>query len=109
MQIAEYWGGERWRGVARRPDGMGFDLGYSDTLRSSLRAAIAATTLGSGAHVNLDRVRDGLAMTYQDPGRWTVFQCIENHDLLDFNHEDRQPRTGCDGPARGRSPCKNMF
>ena len=83
---------------------MGFDLGYSDTLRSSLRAAIAAASLGSGAHVDLDRVRDALAMTYQDPGRWTVFQCIENHDLLDFNHDDRQPRIAAlADPSNSRS------
>ena len=92
VQIAEYWGSERWKGVARRPDGMGFDLGYSDTLRNNLRGAISETTGGSNAHVNLDKVRDALRMTYKDPGRWTVFQCIENHDLLDFSHDDRQPR-----------------
>lgn len=104
VQIAEYWGGERWRGVARRPDGMGFDVGYSDTLRSGLRAAVAAASLGSSAHVNLDRVRDALALTYQDPGRWTVFQCIENHDLLDFNHADRQPRIAAlADPSNSRS------
>ena len=37
VQIAEYWGGERWKGVAVPPYGMGFDIGYSDTLRDSLR------------------------------------------------------------------------
>jgi len=30
-------------------------------------------------------------MTYKDSSRWTVFQCIENHDLLDFNHTGREP------------------
>lgn len=39
-------------------------------------------------------MRDALYLTYKDPGRWTVFQCVENHDLLDFDHtgRDRQPR-----------------
>ena len=83
VQIAEYWGSERRKGVAGRPDGMGFDVGYSDTLRNNLGGAIEESTGGSSAHVNLDRVRDALRMTYKDPGRWTVFQCIENHDLLD--------------------------
>ena len=43
---------------------------------------------------NLDKLRDALYLTYRDSARWTVFQCIENHDLLDFNHtgRDRQPR-----------------
>jgi 1,4-alpha-glucan branching enzyme len=92
VQIAEYWGGERWKGVARRPDGMGFDVGYSDTLRDSLRGAVREATGGIHAHVSLDKVRDALYLTYREPGRWTVFQCLENHDLLDFNHNDKQPR-----------------
>jgi 1,4-alpha-glucan branching enzyme len=97
VQIAEYWNynaGERWRGVARPPAGMGFDLGYSDALRDQLRKVIAETTGGSSAAVNLDPLRDALSMTYRDGAHWTVFQCIENHDLLDDNHtgNDKQPR-----------------
>ena len=92
VQIAEYWGSERWKGVARPPEGMGFDLGYSDTLRNDLRGAISEAAGGRSALVNLDKVSDALYLTYKDPGRWSVFQCIENHDLLDFNHADRQPR-----------------
>jgi 1,4-alpha-glucan branching enzyme len=92
VHIAEYWANDRWKGEAAPPAGMGFDVGYSDTLRDSLRAAIQASTAGANASVNLDRVRDALYMTYKLPGRWTVFQCVENHDLLDFNHGDRQPR-----------------
>lgn len=92
VQIAEYWGNERWKGVARRPYGMGFDVGYSDTLRDSLRRTIQEASGGRDAVVHLDRLRDALTMTYTDRKRWTVFQCIENHDLLDFNHADRQPR-----------------
>ena len=92
VQIAEYWGSERWKGVAPPPAGMGFDLGYSDTLRNNLRGAISEAAGGSAARVNLDKVRDALYLTYKDTGRSTVFQCIENHDLLDFNHGDRQPR-----------------
>jgi 1,4-alpha-glucan branching enzyme len=92
VQIAEYWGNERWKAVAPPPGGMGFDVGYSDKLRNNLRAAISEATGGGTAHVDLDKVRDALSMTYKDPGRWSVFQCIENHDLLDFNHGDKQPR-----------------
>ena len=106
VQIAEYWGGERWKGVAVPPDGMGFDIGYSDTLRDTLREVIAETTGGGQAHVNLDKVRDALYVTYKNPGRWTVFQCIENHDLVDFNHEgrDRQPRiANLADPSNSRS------
>ncbi|MEZ0386168.1 MAG: alpha-amylase family glycosyl hydrolase [Verrucomicrobium sp.] len=95
VQIAEYWAGaDRWKGVARPPHGMGFDVGYSDTLRDKLRATVGETTGGKQASVNMERVRDALMMTYRNPGRWTVFQCIENHDLIDDNHtgNDRQPR-----------------
>jgi 1,4-alpha-glucan branching enzyme len=94
VQIAEYWGAERWKGVAQPPAGMGFDVGYSDTLRDKLRAAIAHTTGGRDAHLDLDAVRDALYLSYRDGDRWTVFQCIENHDLIDDNHtgNDRQPR-----------------
>src|SRR6185503_16735572 len=88
----EYWGNDRWRGVAGRPAGMGFDAGYSDVLRDTVRSAIAQAAAGRDSRVNLDRVRDGLNMTYKDPGRWTAFQCIENHDLLNVDHGDRQPR-----------------
>ena len=92
VQIAEYWGAERWKGVAAPPNGMGFDVGYSDTLRDNLRRVIADAARGRNTFVNLDRLRDALYATHKYPGRWSTFQCIENHDLLDFNHDDKQPR-----------------
>ncbi len=104
VQIAEYWGNERWKGVEPRPDGMGFDVGYSDKLRNNLREVISEATSGRTAHVNLDKVSEALSMTYKDPGRWSVFQCTENHDLLDFNHDDRQPRIAAlADPSNSRS------
>jgi 1,4-alpha-glucan branching enzyme len=106
VQIAEYWGDERWKGVAAPPHGMGFDIGYSDALRDALRDVIAATTGGRDARVNLDRLRDSLYLTHRESSRWTVFQCIENHDLLDFNHSgrDRQPRVAAlADPSNARS------
>ena len=94
VQIAEYWGNERWKGVAVPPHGMGFDIGYSDTLRDTLRGVIAQASGGRDARLDLDQLRDALYLTYNGTARWTVFQCIENHDLIDFNHtgRDRQPR-----------------
>ena len=73
---------------------MGIDAGYSDAIRDALRQVIAETTGGRDARVNLDPLRDALYVTYKNQGRWTVFQCIENHDLLDVTHTgpDRQPR-----------------
>lgn len=97
VQIAEYWpyfGNDRWQGVTQSSEGLGFDVGYSDVLRDNLRAAIGESTGGRTARVNLDQVRDALYMTYRNPDRWTVFQCLENHDLEYFQHKgkDRQPR-----------------
>ena len=85
---------------------MGFDIGYSDALRDALRDVIAATTGGRDARVDLDRLRDALYLTHKELSRWTVFQCIENHDLLDFNHSgrDRQPRIAAlADPSNARS------
>ena len=97
VQIAEYWNynrGERWKGVATPPHGMGFDLGYSDVLRDSLRTVIEQSSHGTSTRVDFDPLRDAFYYTYKNPGRWTVFQCIENHDLLDYSHtgNDRKPR-----------------
>src|SRR5215213_4322349 len=106
VQIAEYWGSERWKGVSIPPYGMGFDIGYSDALRDTLREIIAETTGGRDARVSLDKLRDAVYLTYKDSLRWTVFQCIENHDLLDFNHSgrDRQPRIAAlADPSNARS------
>jgi 1,4-alpha-glucan branching enzyme len=109
VQIAEYWDddpGSRWKGVAAPPYGMGFDIGYSDSLRDTLRSVIAQATGGRDAYVNLDALRAAFYTTYKDPGRWTVFQCIENHDLLYFDHvgRDRQPRIAAlADPSNARS------
>jgi 1,4-alpha-glucan branching enzyme len=106
VQIAEYWGNEHWKGPAVPPYGMGFDIGYSDALRDSLRAVIAEATGGCGARINLDPLRDTLYLTYRESSRWTVFQCIENHDLIDFNHSgrDHQPRIAAlADPSNARS------
>lgn len=91
-QIAEYWGNEPWRGVAHPPAGMGFDIGYSDVLRQSIRRAIEQAAHGADADVDLDQLSQALSFTHKLPGRWTTFQCVENHDLLDVNHDDKQPR-----------------
>jgi hypothetical protein len=41
---------------------MGFDIGYGDALRDTLRAIIAQATGGRDARVNLD-LRDALYLT----------------------------------------------
>lgn len=94
IQIAEYWGNERWRGVVNPPDGMGFDAGYNDRLRDAIRSVIAQSAAGGGAKINLDRLSAALMRPEHFPACWKAFQCIENHDLIDAGHlgADRQPR-----------------
>ncbi|HTM07511.1 MAG TPA: alpha amylase C-terminal domain-containing protein [Verrucomicrobiae bacterium] len=101
IQIAEYWGNERWRGVASPPDGMGFDAGYGDGLRGAIRRVIAEAAGGTSAMVNLDRVKDALYTPYGFGAGWRVFQCVENHDLVDADHtgDDRQPRIAALGDS----------
>jgi 1,4-alpha-glucan branching enzyme len=93
VQIAEYWGNERWRGIVGPPSGMGFDVGYDDRLRDQLRDVISQSAGGRSARMNFDSLRDAM---YPPWGfrAWQAFQCIENHDLLDVDHSgnDRQPR-----------------
>jgi 1,4-alpha-glucan branching enzyme len=94
VQVAEYWWHDRWVGVAAPPSGMGFDVGYSDVFRDAMREVLAQVAGGAHAPVRLAPLRDALLHSYREPGRWTVFQCLENHDLLDVTHvgRDRQPR-----------------
>lgn len=94
IQIAEYWGNERWRGVVNPPDGMGFDAGYNDGLRDRIRGVIEQSAGGAGAPVNLEDLRGALLTPNGFPAAWRAFQCIENHDLIDASHTgpDKQPR-----------------
>ena len=94
VQIAEYWGNQRWRAVVATPEGMGFDVGYADSFRDKVRKAIAQAAGGAGAFVDLDAVRDALYGTDGIPNQWRRLQCVENHDLVDDSHtgNDRQPR-----------------
>lgn len=105
IQIAEYWAlADRWKGVATPPWGMGFDAGYSDVLRNELRAVIEQASGGGEARLELGALRGALSMTFRDPGRHSVLQCIENHDLLDVNHDDRQLRIAAlSDPSDARS------
>ena len=103
VQIAEYWGSDRGKGVAAPPDGMGFDSGYSDTLRKALRDVVEQSTGGGSARMNLDGLRDALYFTHRSEARWSTFQCLENHDLELVDHkagEDRQPRIALLGDQR---------
>ncbi|MDB6172793.1 MAG: glycoside hydrolase family 13 domain protein [Chthoniobacteraceae bacterium] len=92
VQIAEYWGTERWRGVVNRPDGMGFDVGYSESVRETLRGVIAQAVNGAGTTINFDPLKHALYPTAGFPAAWKTFHNIENHDLLYDDHDDKKPR-----------------
>ena len=109
IQIAEYWGNaaDRWKGIAAPPFGMGFDAGYSDVLRKAIRGALGSAATGREGYVNLDVVSDALYMTFSATERWRTFQGIENHDLVDFDHQrdDPEPRIAAfSGRERSREP-----
>jgi 1,4-alpha-glucan branching enzyme len=93
VQIAEYWGDQRWLGVWRPPGGMGFDIGYSDGIRDGVRGAIAEASGGAGAAVHLGGLKAGLERPWNFPCAWQAYNCLENHDLvLDMDGGHRKPR-----------------
>ncbi len=93
VQIAEYWGEYRWLGIARPPQGMGFDIGYADGIRDGVRARIAEAAGGSNAAVHLGRLKSALERPYNFSYAWQVYNCIENHDfVLDMDGDHRKPR-----------------
>ncbi len=93
VEIAEYWGEYRWLGIWPRPQGMGFDVGYSDGLRDGIRTVLAEAAGGGGATVHLGRLRGGLERPWNFTFAWQAYNCIENHDfVLDADGDHRKPR-----------------
>jgi 1,4-alpha-glucan branching enzyme len=92
IQIAEYWNWDRARAVTPPPGGLGFDAALADGLREALRAALAEVSAGAGAHVALDRVQGALYPPAAFPAGWRAVQCLENHDIVRFDHESRRAR-----------------
>jgi 1,4-alpha-glucan branching enzyme len=93
--IAEYWGEHRWKAVAPPVDnaGMGFDLGYADGLRDSVREVLRQAASGADANVDIGLLRAGLHRPANVWQAWRVYNCIENHDLLlDLDGDHRYPR-----------------
>jgi 1,4-alpha-glucan branching enzyme len=91
--IAEYWGEHRWLGVHRPPGGMGFDIGYADSLRDGVRDVLAEAAGGATARVDIGRLRRGLERPWNVPFAWQAYNCIENHDfVLDAEGDHRKPR-----------------
>lgn len=89
LQIAEYWSGERWKAVSRRPAGMGFDAALGDGLRDSVRDAVKQASYGQQAPLSLAGVAAALYPPYGFSDAWRSVQCIENQDIV---YADRPPQ-----------------
>ena len=90
VQIAEYWGNERWKGIATPPHGMGFDIGYSDALRDTLREVIAATTGGRDARVESRPAARG-ALPHL-PGRCALDRLPMHREPRPARRQSHRPR-----------------
>lgn len=89
LQIAEYWSGERWKALARKPDGMGFDAALGDGIRDSVRDAIKQASYGQQAPLSLAGVAAALYPAYGFSDAWRSVQCLENQDIV---YADRPPQ-----------------
>lgn len=106
VQIAEYWGGQPWLAVRRPPEGMGFDIGYSDAIRDAVRATLAEAAGGADATVDIGRIGDRLGRPWGLEHAWQAYQCLENHDLVLDADDHRAPRIArLADPQNPRSWC----
>ena len=92
IQIAEYWDWDRAFAVTRAPGGLGFDAALGDRLRDALRGMLAEASQGANASVHLDRVRDAIHPPPGFPAAWTAVQCLENHDVVRWDYDERRAR-----------------
>ena len=90
--IAEYWGEFRCLAVRPAPAGMGFDIGYDDTLRDAVRDVLRAASAGGSGPVGLGRLAGGLRRPAHLSHAWQAYGCLENHDLVLDMDDHRQPR-----------------
>jgi 1,4-alpha-glucan branching enzyme len=92
-QIAEFWLGDRFKGVLGPPGGLGFDANWHDGLRDVIRRMIAQAAGGASAQVHLGELAGALQHgAFNFPFRWQVVEYLESHDVVDVAHGDRQQR-----------------
>jgi 1,4-alpha-glucan branching enzyme len=98
LQNAEFWPGE----VGNYPKssqsivtavadgGAGFDVLQHDGLRSAVRTAVQAASYGQQSAINFDSIAGALY-----PGgfahAWQTVPCVENHDIVKVNTDQRIP------------------
>jgi 1,4-alpha-glucan branching enzyme len=97
LQNAEFWPGEDpsssidWVIKPTSSGGAGFDVVQHDALRIAVRGAIAATSYGASAAVDMTAI----ANTLYPPGfvfAWNAVTCVENHDIVHVGRDLRIPR-----------------
>ena len=98
LQNAEFWPGE----VGNYPKssqsivtsvadgGAGFDVLQHDGLRSALRTAVQASSYGQESAVNFDSIAGALYPS-GFAHAWQTVPCVENHDIVKVNTDQRIP------------------
>ena len=89
---------DRFKAVLPPPNGLGFDA-TGMMACGHLREMISEAPRGRHAHVHLASWPTTCGMgVYNTPFRWQAVEYLESHDVIDFGHDDRQPRI----PKAGR-------
>jgi 1,4-alpha-glucan branching enzyme len=98
--IAEYWADQGFAVRDTGSNGLGFDAVWSAGLRDTVRGAVGQASVGAGAFVSLDAVRD--AMNHQSgfPALWKSVEFVENHDEVFDGRAPRMPRLADGRDAR---------
>lgn len=105
IHIAEYWNDQRWWALLETRDkGTGFHAIWHDGLRDSIRGAIDQAARGREAHIDINQIKESLYRPYNFPAAWKAVQFLENHDVIQASHDDRQPRIAAlSDPSNARS------
>ena len=99
LQNAEFWPG-RFSDIPSSvapiltpasQGGAGFDVVQHDALRTALRNAVGAASVGAQASVSMTSIADVLYPPGLTSG-WRAVTCIENHDLVLVGRDPRIPK-----------------
>ena len=99
LQNAEFWPG-RFSDIPSSvapiltpalQGGAGFDVVQHDALRTVLRTAVGAASVGAEASVSMASIANVLYPPGLDRG-WRAVTCIENHDVVLAGREPRIPK-----------------
>ena len=99
VQIAEYWPVNGWVVKDRGVGGAGFDATWNDSLRDTVRTAIASASQGATAQVTMRAIADAISGVAL-PNRWRAVQAVENHDIVYVGREPRIARLAGGDNAR---------